>query len=336
MMINGQVKRNGQWLELDWLALGDSSAYTSVDPNSEKDPANTPELAQPRAGSHPHVVRQWLLARSFFPQKWINRLFSIGGIQWNGDKLQLLAFPAIDPKEDALYRKASMPSYVEAPAVLYEDDFCLVLHKPAGMAVHEAVAGQTGTLDEAAARHLLSQGDPLTVRHIHRLDDDTSGPVLYAKNDLAQWKLDEAMRAKAIDRQYIAVVHGRLAKPSGTINLPIGKDRHHRAKRRVSESGEQAVTHYETIDASSQLSLLRVKLETGRTHQIRVHMSYIGHSLVGDGLYGGDARLLGHQALHGEKLVFPHPWTDSLVEAVAPWPQWLVQLSENIHSRSKR
>lgn len=211
----------------------------------------------------------------------------------------------------------------------------MVLHKPAGMAVHESSPGQTGTLDEAAARHLLSQGDPLTVRHIHRLDDDTSGPVLYAKNDLAQWKLDEAMRAKAIDRHYIAVAHGRMSTQTGTISLPIGKDRHHRSKRRVSENGEQAVTHYEVISASSQLSLLRVKLETGRTHQIRVHMSHLGHPLVGDGLYGGDSRQLGHQALHGERLVFPHPWDDSLIEVSVSWPQWLVQFSENIHARSK-
>lgn len=334
-MINGQAKRKGQWLELDWSALGSEPASAAIDPETEKDPAVLPELAQPRAGSHPHVVRQWLLARSLFPPKWINRLFSIGGIQWNGNMLQLLAFPPVDPRSDGLYRKASLLSNREAPAVIYEDDFCIVFDKPAGMAVHEGAPGQTGTLDEAAARHLLSKGDPLNVRHIHRLDDDTSGPVLYAKNDLAQWKLDEAMRAKVIDRHYIAAVHGRMSRPSGTINLPIGKDRHHRARRRVSESGEQAITHYEVIKASSQLSLIRVRLETGRTHQIRVHMSHIGHPLAGDALYGGDSRLLGHQALHGEKLIFPHPWTDSLIEASSPWPQWLMRLSENIHTRSK-
>lgn len=333
-MINGQVKRNGQWLELDWPALGSDPVSAAIDPNTEKETADSPELAKPRAGSHPHVVRKWLLARSLFPQKWINRLFSIGGIQWSGNKLQLLAFPPIDPRSDGLYRRASVPSNIEAPAVIYEDDFCIVFDKPPGMPVHEAVPGQTGTLDEAAARHLLSQGDPLMVRHIHRLDDDTSGPVLYAKNDLAQWKLDEAMRAKVIDRHYIAVVHGLMRKPSGTINLPIGKDRHHRARRRVSDNGEQAITHYEVIKSSSQLSLIRVKLEMGRTHQIRVHMSHIGHPLAGDALYGGDSRLLRHQALHGEKLIFPHPWSNSFIEASSPWPQWLAQLSENIHTRS--
>lgn len=334
-MLDGHMKRNGQWLELDRTAMAAITASPTIDPHSEKDPAALPELAQPRAGSHPHLVRQWLLARSYFPQKWINRLFSIGGIQWNGEVLQLLAFPPVDPRSDAAYRNIRPHAHEGMPAVLYEDDFCIVLDKPAGMAVHGTAPGQSGTLDEAAARHLLSKGDPLNVRHIHRLDDDTSGPVLYAKNDLAQWKLDEAMRSKAIDRHYIAVVQGQLSKPSGTIDAPIGKDRHHRARRRVSENGDQAISHYEVLASNTQMSLIRVKLETGRTHQIRVHLSYIGHPLIGDGLYGGDTRLLSHQALHGEKLVFPHPWTDLLKEVSSPWPEWLTELSEKIHHRSK-
>lgn len=328
------AQRNGQWLELDWPALG-AAASEAIDPQSDKEPAVMPEHAQPRAGSHPHQVRQWLLARSLFPAKWINRLFSIGGIRWNGERLQLLAYPSIEPRSDATYRLALMPAKAAAPQVLYEDDFCIVIDKPAGMAVHGSSPSQGGTLDEAVARHMLRQEDPLNVRHIHRLDDDTSGPVLYAKNDLAQWKLDEAMRAKIIDRHYIAVVHGRLVNPKGTISAPIGKDRHHSAKRRVSDNGDHAVSHYEVIAASRQLSLLRVKLETGRTHQIRVHLSHIGHPLVGDGLYGGDARMLAHQALHGEKLLFPHPWTTQLTEACSPWPEWLVQLSENMPSQVK-
>ncbi|WP_424768125.1 RluA family pseudouridine synthase [Paenibacillus sp. sgz302251] len=346
-MINkGQAQRNGQWLELDWTALEDPSISDKNQSFKHINPAELPELAQPRAGSHPHSVRQWLLARSLFPPKWINRLFSIGGMRWNGDKLQLLAFSPVEPQSDSLYRKALLPKVTEAPDVLYEDDFCIVFHKPAGMPVHESVPGQRGTLDEAAARHMLKQDDPLTVRHIHRLDDDTSGPVLYAKNDLAQWQLDEAMRRKAIDRHYIAVVQGRVSKAAATISLPIGKDRHHRARRRVTEGGEQAVTHYEVVESSAKATIVRVKLETGRTHQIRVHMSHIGHPLVGDTLYGGDTRLLSHQALHGERLLshqalhgerllFPHPWTEVIVDTAAPWPKWLEQLSENMRSRSK-
>ncbi|MBD2870463.1 RluA family pseudouridine synthase [Paenibacillus sp. IB182493] len=331
----GEAKRSGRWLELDWPSLVAGSVAETEESSGTGAPAERPETVPLRAGSHPHEVRQWLLARSLFPAKWINRLFSIGGIGWNGDKLRLLAFPPLDPKADPIYRMALQPSRSAAPDVLHEDDFCLVLHKPAGMPVHESSPGQRGTLGEAAARHMLEKGDPLTIRHVHRLDDDTSGPVLYAKNDLAQWRLDEAMRLKRIDRHYVAVVQGRLAKAAGKIDLPIGKDRHHRARRRVSAGGEPAVSHYEAIADGRQFTIVRVKLETGRTHQIRVHMSHIGHPLLGDALYGGDSRVLPHQALHGEKLLFPHPWTNASMEARAPWPDWLEKLARSAIRRSK-
>lgn len=302
--------RRGEWLELDWELAVDSEECQS-------------QLAPPGAGSHPHEVRQWLLARSLFPAKWINRLFSVGGIRWSPDgRIQLRAFPAADgdkaaPGTAGLWRG-------QPPPVLYEDDYCLVLAKPAGMPVHASFKGQTGTLDEAAARYMAAKGDPLPVRHIHRLDDDTSGPVLYSTNDLSQLRLDEAMRRKAIDRRYIAIVAGELRRPRGTIDAPIGKDRHHNARRRVTPHGEAAVTHYERIGVTARgMSAVRVWLETGRTHQIRVHMSHIGHPLLGDALYGGDSRRLGHQALHGESLLFPHPLTGEAVEVAAPWPDWL-------------
>ncbi|GMK47206.1 hypothetical protein PghCCS26_43360 [Paenibacillus glycanilyticus] len=325
-------RREGQWLS---LLPADLAGQTTG-----KDSASgqlTEQLSIPEAGSHPHLVRQWLLACSLFPAKWINRLFSVGGIGWEGERIRLLAFPPVDPVSDPLYRKAKSGGYsslAQAAEVLYEDDFCLVLNKPAGMPVHESHAGQTGTLDEAAARWLLEQGDPLPVRHIHRLDDDTSGPVLYSKNDLAQWVLDEAMREKRIDRRYLAVVQGKVKKPSGTINAPIGKDRHHSSRRRVTPGGDPAITHYETIRAFSDATLVRLRLETGRTHQIRVHMSHLGHPLLGDKLYGGDTRLLQHQALHGERLLFPHPWTGDFVEAAAAEPEWLANLLDKLGRRT--
>ncbi|MDQ0061273.1 RluA family pseudouridine synthase [Paenibacillus harenae] len=312
-----QAVRNGEWLELDWESLAGAEAEAA-------------EQAQPKAGSHPHEVRKWLLARGLFSEKWVNRLFSVGGIRWENEKLRLLTFPAVDPKNHPFYRQAISGPTIDIPPVLYEDDFCIVFHKPAGMKVHESYAGERGTLDEAAARHALKAKDPLPLRHIHRLDDYTSGPVLYAKCDLAQWNLDEAMRDKAIDRQYIAVVQGKLAKRAGTVDEPIGKDRHHRARRMVTSSGEHAVTHYEKVEVYANASIVRVRLETGRTHQIRVHLSYIGHPIVGDELYGGSTRLLTHQALHGERLLFPHPWSGETVEVAAPWPSWLEKLVSSV------
>lgn len=320
-MIEKYATREGEWLLLDTERLMSDPAYAS---------SPSAQLEGPRAGSHPHLVRNWLLASSFFPAKWINRLFSVGGIQWCGQMVSLLAFPPADPSKDKLYRQAAAPSVsergIEAPAVLYEDDYCLVLNKPVGMPVHASFEGERGTLDEAACRHMLAQDDPLTVRHIHRLDDDTSGPVLYSKNDLAQLKLDEAMREKAVDRIYLAAVHGRFHRKSGVIDAPIGKDRHHTARRRVSPSGDAALTHYEVVAELADISIVRLKLETGRTHQIRVHMSHIGHPLLGDSLYGGSASRLKHQALHGEKLRFPHPLSGYIHEVEAPRPKWLRDL----------
>ncbi|MUT64515.1 RluA family pseudouridine synthase [Paenibacillus sp. NEAU-GSW1] len=306
--------REGQWLTMERKALerfGDA----------------------PESGTHPHAVRQWLIVHAPFPAKWVNRLFSVGGIRWREHSLQLLAFPQADGAKEHL--RAGLAACDIIPPVLYEDDFCAVFHKPAGMAVHESRPGEGGTLDDAAARYMQMKDDPLPMRHIHRLDDDTSGPVLYSKNDLAQLLLDDAMREKRIDRRYIAVVHGRLAKQSGTVNAPIGKDRHHPSRRRVAPGGDTAVTHYERVEIIGNASIVRLRLETGRTHQIRVHMSHLGYPLIGDALYGGDPRLLGHQALHGEKLVFTHPWTSQLIEANAPEPDWLRQLRDKLASRKK-
>ncbi len=283
------------------------------------------------AGSHPHDVRLWLLALAVFPPKWVNRLFSAGGIRCERGIVKLRTFEAADPAADPMYRLAQLPPVSPlAAAVLYEDDWCLVLDKPSGMPVHPSRPGERGTLDEACARLGLERNDPLPAKHIHRLDDDTAGPVLYAKNDLAQQRLDEAMRAKRIERQYEALVHGVMRRRRGTIEAPIGRDRHHGSRRRVSASGERAVTHYETVRIYAEASLVKLRLETGRTHQIRVHMSHIGYPLIGDALYGGSTRLLGHQALRGERLTFAHPFTGHPVEVTSPAPDWFLQLEAGL------
>jgi 23S rRNA pseudouridine1911/1915/1917 synthase len=302
--------RQGEWLEVPLL----DSAY-------EEQPL--------RAGSHPHEVRQWLLARAVLPAKWVNRLFSVGGIRWQQDRLQLRVFPNVPLTGHPLAAARGLRAAV-VPGILYEDDFCLVLDKPAGMPVHPSRPGHQGTLDEAAVLHCLETGQEVPVRHIHRLDDDTSGPVLYAKNDLAQWKLDEDMRAKAIDRRYIALVHGNPQPGMGTIDRPIGADRHRTGRRRVTPSGDAAVTHYTVAERFEVASLVRITLETGRTHQIRVHFSDIGHPLIGDRLYGGDDSRLSHQALHGEMLVFAHPWSGRELTVSSPVPEWFREVRERL------
>ncbi|GGG20472.1 RluA family pseudouridine synthase [Paenibacillus abyssi] len=308
-----QAVRKGEWLEMP-LPL-----FSGQDTSD-----------MPKNGDHPYTVKQWLLTLEQFPEKWINRLFSVGGIRLENGVLRLRAFPEADLRVHLLYKAAAATVRQPVPPVLFEDDHCLVFDKPIGMPVHPAFPGQSGTLDEASIRYMLQTGQSAPVRHIHRLDEDTSGPVLYAKNDLAQWRLDEAMRSKQIERRYIALVQGIISQTQGTIDEPIGRDRHHSARRRVSPTGDQAVTHYEVLERYDRASLVRIQLETGRTHQIRVHFSYLGHPLIGDKLYGGDQRLLDHQALHGERLFFSHPWDKRGMEIHSPYPAWLSKLIQRL------
>ncbi|WP_081667346.1 RluA family pseudouridine synthase [Paenibacillus pinihumi] len=304
-----QAVRRGEWLE--W-------------------PLPSPVVQELKEnGDSPHHLRQWLISLGQFPEKWLNRLYSTGGIKLNRNKLMLQMFKDYDLSGHPLYVLAMASWDEEGPDILYEDDHCLVVSKPVGMPVHPSEAGQSGTLDEAVLRHAVLTGQNVHLRHIHRLDEDTSGPVLYAKNDFAQWKLDEAMRQKQIQRDYAALVQGQVREEKFTIDLPIGRDRHHASKRRVSKEGQPAVTHVEVARRFKGVTLVHVRLETGRTHQIRVHLSHIGHSLVGDRLYGGSGQLLSTQALHGCRLQFLHPWTGSPVEIICPYPDWFVRTEQH-------
>lgn len=249
------------------------------------------------------VIPATRLADAPLPLKLQQQLRSAGEWVERAGKVRLRLFPA-EP-----FRFQPIWSDIE---ILYEDDFCLVAAKPAGLAVHPADPNHEGvTLASSVAAYYESTGQTVRVRHIHRLDADTTGPVLYAKNALAHLRLDEAMRQKRISRIYLAIVHGRLREDKGMIQAAIGRDRHHPKRRRVSPTGQPAVTHFTVLERFRSATLLRLQLETGRTHQIRVHLSSIGHPIIGDQLYGGRLQFgLTRQALHGEKLLFPHPWTN--------------------------
>ncbi|TCJ05008.1 RluA family pseudouridine synthase [Cytobacillus praedii] len=203
-----------------------------------------------------------------------------------------------------------IPAYHEVD-VLYEDEHMIVFNKPANMDTHPNTLEQTNTLANAAAFYLQAKGERRKIKHVHRLDRDTTGAILFAKHALAGSILDKMLEERSIKRTYFALVHGQLKRKKGTIQEPIGRDRHHPTKRRVSASGQPAITHYELLEYNSKqnLSLIQCQLDTGRTHQIRVHLSSIGHPIVGDKLYGGKP-LFERQALHAGKLVIPHPFTD--------------------------
>ncbi|OPA80333.1 RNA pseudouridine synthase [Paenibacillus selenitireducens] len=260
---------------------------------------------------------EWLVTTApqsslHLPERFARKLMQQGDVQTTGDRLRIRLFR---DEEDAT------PPYWMDLEILYEDDFCLVVNKPAGMLVHPTVPGQQETLANAVASYYACTGQKLRVRHIHRLDENTTGPVLYAKNEFSQLILDAAMREKAIERIYVAFVQGQVSSTLLKIDAPIGKDRHHNNRRRVSPSGDAAVTHVEVVETypDADVSLVRLQLETGRTHQIRVHLSYAGHPLLGDALYGGSTTYASYQALHGEELRFQHPLHRDEISVKAPW-----------------
>ncbi|MEH7093547.1 RluA family pseudouridine synthase [Neobacillus vireti] len=226
---------------------------------------------------------------------------------WNtplpaGGKIQLHLF-----EEEA---SQVIPSYHEIN-ILFEDDHVLIINKPPFMNTHPNDPDkESDTLVNAVAFYLLSKGESANVRQVHRLDRDTSGAILFAKHALAGAILDQMLEKRYIKRTYIAAVHGLLKQRKGTLNMPIGRDRHHATRRRVSPTGQAAVTHYQVLEYNKQkeFSYIKCWLETGRTHQIRVHFSHVGHPLIGDILYGGKP-LTNRQALHAAKLEFSHPFT---------------------------
>ncbi|MEX2415673.1 MAG: RluA family pseudouridine synthase [Paenibacillaceae bacterium] len=264
-------------------------------------------------------VDVYLTSKLGIPTEYVFRMNKQQDIEWIGDRLRLRFFP--------MRELGFTPEWMPIE-VLFEDDFCLVVNKPAGIPVHPTVSNGRGSLANAVAAYYEASAQLCAVRHIHRLDEWTSGPVLFAKNAYAQHQLDQDMRDRMIKRVYVAIVQGLPLKKKGCIRAAIGKDRHVNGKRRVSPTGDDAVTHYEVIETYKEASLLRLILETGRTHQIRVHMSHIGHPILGDEMYGGSSERIQHQALHGESLGFRHPFDRHEVSVQAELPEHMKMLIE--------
>ena len=196
--------------------------------------------------------------------------------------------------------------------VVFEDEHLMVVDKPAGVVVHPAPGHPTGTLSQALAHRAAGGSDPWRPGIVHRLDRDTSGLMVVAKSERVHRALQELIRRRELEREYLALVEGRPDARTGTIDAPIGRDRRHRKLMSVrSDSARGARTHFEVVETYPRTTLLRVRLETGRTHQIRAHMAAIGHPICGDQEYGGAAsgRRLGlrRQFLHAARLRFSHP-----------------------------
>lgn len=220
--------------------------------------------------------------------------------------------------------------------VVYEDNDLLVVNKPQGMVVHPAPGAWNGTLVNALLYHCQNlSGINGIIRPgiVHRIDKDTSGLLVVAKNDEAHHHLAAQIKDHSVGRTYRAVVHGILSEPSGTINAPIGRDPKDRKKMAVVfKNSREAVTHYYVRERFAQFTEIRVVLETGRTHQIRVHMAYLKHPVLGDPLYGPKKNPFGltAQVLHAETLQFIHPRTGEKMEFTAPPPQSFMDVLEKL------
>ena len=222
--------------------------------------------------------------------------------------------------------------------IVYEDDDVIVINKPQGMVVHPAPGHDDHTLVNALLYHCPLSTINGTFRPgiVHRIDKDTSGLLMVAKNDKAHRFLAKQLKDKTNIREYVALVHGRIAEDEGTINAPIGRSLKDRKKQAVVKDGRNAVTHFEVLKRYRDYTLVKCILETGRTHQIRVHMKYIGHPLVGDPLYGPKKTIKGNgQFLHAGKLGFVHPTTGKLLIFEAPLPKIFQECLEKLDKNNR-
>ncbi len=277
----------------------------------------------------------------------IQQLIEQGNVQLNGT---VCTSKKINVKVgDRIYLEIpeAQPLELQAEAIaldiLYEDDQIIILNKPAGLVVHPAPGHPDGTLVNALLAHcpnLPGIGGVQRPGIVHRLDKDTTGAIAIAKTDIAYQHLQAQLQAKTARREYLGVVYGAPKTESGTIDLPVGRNRQDRKKMAVvpiEEGGRNAVTHWQIQERLGNYTLIHFQLETGRTHQIRVHSAKIGHPIVGDSVYGSGRSVgvnLPGQALHAWKLKLQHPLSGNLIEVTAPPPPTFLKLLEVLRRRS--
>ncbi|MGN1412095.1 MAG: RluA family pseudouridine synthase [Oscillospiraceae bacterium] len=219
--------------------------------------------------------------------------------------------------------------------IVYEDDYLLVVNKPKGMVVHPAPSNYSGTLVNALMYHckdsLSGINGVIRPGIVHRIDKNTSGLLIVAKTDIAHLGLAEQIKKHSFTREYEAIVLGRFKNLTGTVNAPIGRHPIDRKKMCVIEkNSKDAITHYEVINQFDKHSHIKCILETGRTHQIRVHMAYIGHSVLGDDVYGKPYKNFEGQCLHAKKIGFIHPITNEYLEFDSPLPDYFQKALKSV------
>ncbi|MHB1393289.1 MAG: RluA family pseudouridine synthase [Clostridia bacterium] len=213
-----------------------------------------------------------------------------------------------------------LPEYMELD-IIYEDDYMIVINKIAGIPTHPSRNHYMGTLANGLMYHLMEEGRDITIRPVNRLDRNTSGLVLFAKSSHIQHLMSLESYKHNITKEYLAIAQGRVVADSGTVDAPIAVERERSIKRVVREDGVRAVTHYRVLERYEGYTLLSIVLETGRTHQIRVHMAHIGHPLLGDDLYGGSKEKINRHALHAYNIKMLHPIENRTLDFTAELPK---------------
>ena len=244
-----------------------------------------------------------------------------------GDRIQI----EIEPPKEVKLEAQDIPI-----DIIYEDDDIIVVNKPKGLVVHPANGNLDGTLVNAIMAickdSLSGIGGELRPGIVHRLDKDTSGLLIVAKNDKAHINMSEQIKDRKVKKTYIALVRGTITENEATINMPIGRSTKDRKKMAITKSGKEAITHFKVLNryttSKANYTLLQVKIDTGRTHQIRVHMAEIGHPVVGDMVYSNGKNEFGvvGQCLHAKKLEFCHPITGKEMSFEAPLPEYFTNI----------
>ena len=213
--------------------------------------------------------------------------------------------------------------------IIYEDEDLLVLNKPAGMPIHPSLNNYTNSMANALAYYFQSQGKPFIFRCCNRLDRDTSGLTIVSKHLVSGSILSDMTKYREVHREYLAIARGSVTPSEGTIQAPLGRKEGTIIERTVDwEHGEDAVTHYKVVKEANGHSLVSLRLETGRTHQIRIHMKYLGYPLIGDYLYNPDMEYMTRQALHSQHMEFTHPITGEHMSFTAPLPEDMARVMQ--------
>ena len=213
--------------------------------------------------------------------------------------------------------------------IIYEDEDLLVLNKPDGMPIHPSLNNYTNSMANALAYYFQSQGKPFIFRCCNRLDRDTSGLTIVSKHLVSGSILSDMTKYREVHREYLAIARGSVTPSEGTIQAPLGRKEGTIIERTVDwEHGEDAVTHYKVVKEANGHSLVSLRLETGRTHQIRIHMKYLGYPLIGDYLYNPDMEYMTRQALHSHHMEFTHPITGEHMSFTAPLPEDMARVMQ--------